>query len=444
MLITSDKELKAIYPSSQIKSIGNLLSTFEDVERNTLCNILGMSLYDQMLTDYRELLDLHNGIWADCIDQPDDKVFIIRACQSVIVFHALDDNVGILSSSLNMIGGFNRAETENYEGIDKDLRRDLKNDLYRRKLKSIETLLCLLEEDAHRNRIYTELWKESQYYYYQSRLLLPSARSMHPYFMNLGNEPHARFVSLIPYLFKAQDLSIGNRIGQELLEELLTATEPTPSPLTPELSESGLTDHREVTGSHPEQEGSEPEPSEDAVNGSPTEAPVPEASALADEESEPSTPSPETNEGTIPSPTEEGQEGGGPSEENEETDEGCDSALLTAERRKVLTSALPHFRRALAYFVMADTTEEPRVADDYRLSAEQYLNKAVRYFVARPDIFREELRTDLSEDFRKWNGGKTLDDIERIARMKEEGKRIPPCRPRPASGFADFGALIHK
>ena len=410
MLITSDKELKAIYPSSQIKSIGNLLSTFEDVERNTLCNILGMSLYDQMLTDYRELLDLHNGIWADCIDQPDDKVFIIRACQSVIVFHALDDNVGILSSSLNMIGGFNRAETENYEGIDKDLRRDLKNDLYRRKLKSIETLLCLLEEDAHRNRIYTELWKESQYYYYQSRLLLPSARSMHPYFMNLGNEPHARFVSLIPYLFKAQDLSIGNRIGQELLEELLTATEP----------------------------------SEDAVNGSPTEAPVPEASALADEESEPSTPSQETNEGTIPSPTEEGQEGGSPSEENEETDEGCDSALLTAERRKVLTSALPHFRRALAYFVMADTTEEPRVADDYRLSAEQYLNKAVRYFVARPDIFREELRTDLSEDFRKWNGGKTLDDIERIARMKEEGKRIPPCRPRPASGFADFGALIHK
>lgn len=433
MLITSDKELRAIYPSSQIKSIGNLLSTFEDVERGLLINILGTSLYNKLLDDYHQLLDEHNGIWADRIDKPDDRVFIIRACQSVIVFHALDDNVGILSSSLNMIGGFNRAETENYEGLDKELRHDLKNDLYRRKLKSVESLLCLLEEDAHHNRIYTDLWKESSYYYYQSRLLIPSARSMHPFLMDLGKEPHSRFVSILPCIFKAQDLQIGNRIGQPLLDELLSAAELVSNRGTSDKTENEP--NEEITTT--ENNVSEDEESETTTSDSSDV--TNEENNISEEQNEEHS----GEQGVIVPPSTDETEEPGPTD-MDTPDEEPDAEQILAERAAVLHDTLPFFRRALAYFVMSDTAEDEHDKDSYRLSAEQYLNKAVRPLVMRSDIFREECITDLDEDFRKWHKGKSLGDLERIEQMKAEGKREPHCHINRSYGFVDLGGLYRK
>lgn len=415
MLITLAKELYAIYPSSRFSDIEPLKSMFETTERGVLYNILGAPLYHKIVEDYKNDVDANGGIWADCQTDPDAHIFILRACQQVIVFNALSNTSGILSSSLNQGGGFNQASAQNYDPLDKDVRKDLKLDLYNNALRAVELLLVLLEEDAHNDKRYTELWKQSTYYFFQSKLLIPTAMMMHPYYLDLGKENHhSRFISLIPNIFDAQSLRIETRIGASLMQELLNA-ENTDNTETTEETEgtenSNETEHTEST-----------EVAEDIESSDETEPeqPVPE----------PEQPQP------LPEQTEHQEQ-----EQQEPTPD-------PAERRSVILASLTDFRRALAKFVQADITEDKALADGYRHRGDQYLNVAISRFVRRPDLFAEELRTDLDADFRSAHDGKSLTEIEREEeerRQREaEGKRpLPPCPPR-RRGLFDLGGLCHK
>lgn len=221
MLITKIEELTAIYPTSRFSTLTNLSNLFENVERGVLQQILGSALLQQLIKDYRSVCDLEDGIWANRQDEPDDKIYILRACQSVEVYCALNDNVGILSSSLNAGGGFNQATAGNYDTLDNDVRKDLKNDLYHGSRRAIEQLLMLLEEDANNAKIYTTLWQTSPYYYEHYNLMFPSAISLHPQYVDLGSEPHSKYISLVSTIADCQERNINLRIGDTLTESLI-------------------------------------------------------------------------------------------------------------------------------------------------------------------------------------------------------------------------------
>lgn len=393
MLLKEPNELRAVYPSSRFQTIEPLQSLFQTVERGVLQRILGSKLYAQILEDYNQACVKNDGIWADRIDEPTDKIHILRACQSVIVYHALRDNVGILSSSLNQGGGFNQATAQNYDTLDKDNREELKKDLYHNSLRAVENLLTLLEEDAKGEQIYTSLWKESTYYYYQSQLLIPSASVMHPYFLDLGANPHSKFVSILSNIFDAQTLRIESRIGCTLMSALLEVLR------------------------------QEAVPQEDATV---PDASVPEAVTVPE---------------VSPSGIEVSPSGIDTSEYEDTTSingsEEDDAFQLTSPdkeaRKKVLLTTLPIFRHALASFVRADMSDNPTVADTYNNRGERYLITAVAYFVSRPDLFHDELASDLDTDYRSKHNGRGIDD---------EDKK-PSCR-NHEHGMLDIGGLCHK
>lgn len=361
MLLTSPNELKAIYPSSRFQSIEPLKPMFENVERGLLQRVLGFKLLRQIINDYKELCFRHDGIWSDRIEEPTEQIYIIRACQSVEVFFALRDNVGILSSSLNQGGGFNEASAQNYDTLSDGVRKDLKGDLYHNANRSLEMLLVILEEDAKTDRIYTDLWKESSYYYYQRQLLIPSASIMHPFFYDLGVEPHSKFISLLTNISDAQNLRIGARIGVKLLRELISL----------------------VKDAEEEEEGREGR------------------SAKC--------------EGI------EGTEGTEKDEGRRTKDEGAPRTSYfahrtshiepdTSERRLVLLSSLDDIRRAISSYVRSDVESDQLLKNTYIQRGERYLNLAIDHYLQRPDLFHDELATDLATDYKNKHHGRGIDD----------------------------------
>lgn len=391
MLVNFFEEVRNIYPTSRLTSIDNLRSLFEQVERSTIQNVLGLSLLKKIKEDYDELNSEYGGIWADRIENPDDRVFIIRTVQAVEVYYALANNVGILSSSLNQAGGFNQASSQNYEELSDDVRKDLKLDLFNGARRSLEELLSLLEADARGERIYTDLWKESTYFYMSSTLLFPTAVSVHPFYINLGETYHSKFISIMGNIADRQERSLGLRVGQSIMDDLKTIAHGGHLCPVPNGSDGGEDVARE------DDNNVEPvEPSadaEDADSGEPQDTELfeqGEQSSDSNAESVDVNADNEVTEGDVQQESEQVQ-----SEEEKQE--------LLRRRELVLKKALPSFLRSLAFFVMADLiTDEKQYkrVETYEANAEKHLNIACSFIVKNPDLFHDELATDMAKDYK--------------------------------------------
>lgn len=390
MLVTSAVELANVYPNSRFTNINNLSSLFENVERGIVQQVLGYKLLRKLIDDYKKLIEEYGGIWADKIEDPDDKVYIIRAVQSVEIYFTLCDNVGILSSSLNQGGGFNQATASGYEELSNDVRKTLANDLYHAARRALEQLLSLLEEDAANEKLYTELWKDSSYYFYQQNLLFPTAYSMHPHYLNLGNEPHSKFISIIGNLYDCQERHIALVIGDAILNDLRIIAHG--NSIVPPLNE-------------PTDEPTEPvdEPTDEPTE--PVDEPTEPVDELTDEPTEP-------------------------------TDEDLEDAKrkMLVMREEVLRKSLPYIKRALAHYVSAELETDMKSRERIYLVARDFLNRAIRYYIDNPELFHDELSTDLDAIY-KAKFGRGIDDPDPNEKKKDKGF----CRCQSHHGKAELG-----
>lgn len=238
MLISHIEELTAIYPTSRWDNISDLLHLFSKVERSKLSKYLGLPLLTELNTEYKKLAAHPGGItfYIDSIQSDaaeEETVYneqenkdvsseipealtldVLRACQEIIVYVTLSNNVRILSSSFNKGGGFNSMSTSDYDPSSDVQLKALSVELWRNAMDSLDSLLILLEQDAKENQVYTALWKQSVYYYRHSDLIFRTADELSHYINIEGGR--ATYIQLTPGLRNAQNQYITTHIGKTL------------------------------------------------------------------------------------------------------------------------------------------------------------------------------------------------------------------------------------
>ena len=243
MLFTSPQELTHIIPTSKFAKIETLISRLNAEEMNSLYPLVGMPLLQQFRTDYNAFSREDGGIWscAERSEENETKVTILRTAQEVLLYSYLANHSAILQSSFNMGGGWNSPSTGDYDALDAKANDRLDKDLWHSARRAKENLLLFLEMDARSHHVYTEKWKESDYFYLHKDLLFTTPSELHPLFINLGDTPHLNFQSYVSTLHDCQDGYIAGTIGYPLLQALIDrkySTVPSPD----ELAEGGSPD----------------------------------------------------------------------------------------------------------------------------------------------------------------------------------------------------------
>ena len=210
-LITNAKEIRYFSPTSKWSEneVADLLPLIEEEEEIVLGNILGTELYLQILDDY-------NANETDPFKQK-----IINTCQRVVFYRMLANNSGIFSVSFNRGGGLSMMSTDSYEAADKEAVKRFERDAWRKSERNIENLLAYLEEDAKADKIYTELWENSKYFYFHSKLLFKTSHDLQKFLHLPTQEPRGMFISLVPAIDLCQDTYIIPRVGNDVFAKLL-------------------------------------------------------------------------------------------------------------------------------------------------------------------------------------------------------------------------------
>lgn len=222
MLLTLESEISAYLPTSKWRDADRLLSVIEEEEENTLVPILGRRLFDHLNHEYEMLLENHGGITPDVIskDATDDTVRLLRVCQKIILYLSLGNNSGLLGVSFNAGGGMNVASSEYYDNADKDSIARFERDTWKKAHRNIDTLLSLLERDAHKEEpLFAELWRSSPYFYLKSNLLFSTAMQLQDYLDIKGSRE--RYIELVPDIKYCQGIYLSPQVGEELLNAFI-------------------------------------------------------------------------------------------------------------------------------------------------------------------------------------------------------------------------------
>lgn len=224
MFFTDAKELQQIFPNSDIKKIDPYLPGLCDEEINSLLPIVGEALLAQLNDDYQEVNTEFKTLWLREAQGSFDsrKLSILYAAQKVCAYSYFANNIALMSVRLNIGGGANVAYTDGYDAPDEKQAQRLDKELWHQSLRAKEQLLFHLEQDAKGEQIYTELWKQSEYFYLHSNLLFTTASELHPHYMSLGTtQPRLNFINSIHIQEQCNTYYIIGTIGEKLLQALI-------------------------------------------------------------------------------------------------------------------------------------------------------------------------------------------------------------------------------
>lgn len=235
MIIRHIEEVTAVYPTSQWDSLDLIKPLFAKVERTKLSNYLGIQLLSWLNNRYDMLADSQTGLVAiddAAIEDKEDLLLlnVLRTSQEVVVYIALSNNVRILSSSLNQGGGFNSMTATDYEQSSDAQLKALSQELWRNAMDSLDSLLILLEQDAKEDKVLTDMWKQSNFYYMHSDLIFRTADELSNYVNIEGGR--AAYIQMTPSLRNIQNQNIETRIGRELTQLLTDGSCPDINPIS--------------------------------------------------------------------------------------------------------------------------------------------------------------------------------------------------------------------
>lgn len=219
MIVTTSDEIRAYVPTSVYAGDDSLLSLIEDTEESVLLPVLGQSLYEKMCQEYNAAVEKYGGVTPQCV-RPEDvtpEIRLVRLCQMPVVYLTLANSTGLLGISLNDGGGLNQATTEGYDKADRESVARFERDAYFKGHRGIDRLLVFLERDAQAEKpVFSELWKESSYFYEQGGLLFSTAVTFNRY-LDIGGS-REKFIALLPDIRYCQGAYIEPAFGERLVD----------------------------------------------------------------------------------------------------------------------------------------------------------------------------------------------------------------------------------
>lgn len=221
MLLNTDTELNQHFPSSVIKSVKNLRSLIERAEDIHLKPVLGKPLYKHLINLYKEAVERKTEL---SVSSEDTTIRFISLCQSAVTYFAMADSADILTVSLNVGGGMSVVSTEGYAPADEKEKDRFRNNCWSSAWKDVDRIVELLEEDAKSEKpIFSELWRESEWFYFQGDLLLTTAKETEKYLTadEKRTFDRKRFVEMQGDLRFCQMSFISKSIGDDFLEWLV-------------------------------------------------------------------------------------------------------------------------------------------------------------------------------------------------------------------------------
>ncbi len=268
MLFSTPQEINHIIPTAKFAKIDNLISRLNAEEMSSLYPLVGLPLLQKFNEDYAAV----GEIWSNQTRSKEEetKVIILRTAQEILLYSYLANHSAILQSSFNMGGGWNSPSTGDYDALDSKGNDRLDKDLWHSARRSKENMLLYLEMDARDSKVYTELWKQSDYYYQHQDLLFTTPSELHPQYINLGDTPHLNFQAYISTLHDCQDGYIAGTIGYTLLNALISRKYDTPVPTPPNTETT--TESEASTTTTPAGDGSPVTTDPDAPTDTPTPA----------------------------------------------------------------------------------------------------------------------------------------------------------------------------
>lgn len=252
MILSTTKELRLHIPSNAIDEISSLQGILDNSEKDFLRDKLGDSLYNRLCEYYQTVspddfyLSVCNG---EHIHQPWQQLLLMA--QRVVAYDAMARFAYPQALSINGTG-INVASSEDYGAASKDLIDKGVQGYKREAMVSLNQMLVMLEGWAKKMTtpaaINTEqpateskdeehkaieeislLWQESTYYYLHHDLLIATCAELQHY-LDIY-ESREKFIRLLPDLHFIQDEYISEAIGEPMVQQLLTSTDPEDKPL---------------------------------------------------------------------------------------------------------------------------------------------------------------------------------------------------------------------
>lgn len=229
MIVSKIEEILEVLPTGRWKDPHKLFSAIADEEYAVLQPILGDRLMQHLTDKYTTLLRKFNLITSAALDVADVQdeerryIMMLRQLQKCVVLRMMANNSTILSSSFNEGGGLNRMSTDGYEAVSVEELRELRNEYWHNSNRAIDIALHMLELDATGEKpLFSEMWKESEYYFHHADLIFPTLRSLQPYYSMIKDEKHIEFIDLLPDIRWCQNTYILPMYGNDLVELLIT------------------------------------------------------------------------------------------------------------------------------------------------------------------------------------------------------------------------------
>lgn len=219
MLISTPEELRLCLPTHSLNDSISMLSGFlETSEKDFVLPVLGNELYAEVQKKYNEIAD--HSLLADANSplREDPWVRIIIACQRPLVFNACYRSEGILNTVLSG-AGLNIRGTEGFESSSEKMSDRFRLTCNREAHQGIDLLLRLLEDDATGDKVFTELWKQSRYYYRVSGRLINTADIFNMYVNIYGSRE--KFIALIQDIAFCEDTVIRPEVGDDYASLLI-------------------------------------------------------------------------------------------------------------------------------------------------------------------------------------------------------------------------------
>lgn len=270
MILSSTQELRLHIPSNAIDEIDSLQGILDNSEKDFLRDKLGDKLYRRLCEYYTDISPsyFHASVCnGDYAQHP--WMQLLLWAQRMVAYDALSRFAYTQALSINGTG-INVASSEDYGSASKDLLDKGVQGYKREAMVSLNQMLVMLEgwarEYAKSSSVdvpksddsvpktndivpksddnvpksddsvqmakikeITNLWQESSYYYLHHDLLIATCADLQ-YYLDIY-ENREKFIRLLPDLHFIQDEYISETIGEPMLQQLLTSTEPNDKPL---------------------------------------------------------------------------------------------------------------------------------------------------------------------------------------------------------------------
>ncbi|MCD8176705.1 MAG: hypothetical protein LUE98_04495 [Tannerellaceae bacterium] len=212
MLVKNIDEIKRLFPNNTFKTYNKYESFIRSAERRYLIPVLGIPLYEK----------LHQLYDDEGINIQDKKYReLLELSQTITIQFGIWKAIPSLNVTINEQGNLTVTENSNTVAASKARSDALTESTLQDAWDAVDYLLLFLEKNSiHFTENDKELWKESEWFWRQTGLLIFTATEFEQY-IHLENG-RRDFIRLLPNLRSAEHLYIRSKMGDKTIDSLIT------------------------------------------------------------------------------------------------------------------------------------------------------------------------------------------------------------------------------